>query len=49
MHAKYSILNCNFYNFDKTGFIIGMIWPRMVVTRFDQVGRPKAIQPGNRE
>ena len=49
MRAKYSILNCDFYNFDETGFIMGIIRPGMVVTRSDRVGKPKAIQPGNRE
>jgi hypothetical protein len=49
MRAKYGILDCDFYNFDETGFMMGMIRPGMVVTRSDRVGRPKAIQPGNRE
>jgi hypothetical protein len=49
MRAKYGILDCDFYNFDETGFMMGMIRPGMVVTRSDRVGKPKAIQPGNRE
>jgi hypothetical protein len=47
MRAKYGILDCDFYNFDETGFMMGMIRPGMVVTRSDRVGKPKAIQPGN--
>jgi uncharacterized protein YifN (PemK superfamily) len=47
IRAKYEVLNCNFYNFNKTGFIIGMIYPVMVVTCVDQHGRGKAVQPGN--
>ena len=49
MRAKYGILDCDLYNFDETGFMMGMICSRMVVTRSDRVGKPKAIQPGNRE
>ena len=43
MRAKYSILDSNFYNFDKTSFIMGIIRPGIVVTRSDRVGKPKAI------
>jgi hypothetical protein len=49
MRAKYGIQDCDFYNFDETGFAMGMIRPRTVVTRSERVGKPKAIQPGNRE
>jgi hypothetical protein len=49
MRAKYSILDCDFYNFDETGFMMGVICPAMVVTRADRRGRGKAVQPGNRE
>jgi hypothetical protein len=49
MRAKYGIQDCDFYNFDETGFMMGMIRAQMVVTRLERIGRPKAIQPGNRE
>ena len=49
MRAKYGILDCDFYNFDETGFIIGVICASIVVTRADRRGRGKAVQPGNRE
>jgi hypothetical protein len=49
IRAKYGILDCDFYNFDETGFIMGIITPAMVVTRADRRGRGKAVQPGNRE
>lgn len=49
MRAKYGVLDCDFYNFDETGFMMGIICPAMVVTRADRRGRGKAIQPGNRE
>ena len=39
----------NIYNFDEIGFIIGQITPRAVVTASERRGRPKTIQPGNRE
>ena len=43
------MLDCDFYNFDETGFIIGVICATMVITRADRYGRGKAVQPGNRE
>ena len=49
MRAKYSILDYDFYNFDETGFMTGVICPVIVVTHADQCGRGKAVQPGNRE
>ena len=49
MRAKYGILDCDFYNFDETGFMMGIICAAMVVTRADRRGRGKAVQPGNRE
>jgi hypothetical protein len=49
MRAKYGIQDCDFYNFDETGFMMGVICASMVVTRSDRRGRGKAVQPGNRE
>ena len=49
MRAKYGVVDGDFYNFDETGFAIGLITPGMVVTRADRRGRAKGIQPGNRE
>ncbi|KFY92481.1 hypothetical protein V500_04176 [Pseudogymnoascus sp. VKM F-4518 (FW-2643)] len=49
MQAKYGIQDCDFYNFDETGFMMGVICPAMVVTRADRRSRGKAIQPSNRE
>ncbi len=49
MWAKYSVVDSDFYNFDETGFLIGIIIPGIVVTRADRRGRVKGIQPGNRE
>jgi hypothetical protein len=43
MRAKYGVLDCDFYNFDETGFIIGVICPVIVVTRTDRRGRGKAV------
>jgi hypothetical protein len=43
IQAKYSILDCDFYNFNKTRFIIGIICSVMVVTRADQRGRGKVV------
>ena len=49
MRAKYGILDCDFYNFDETGFMMGIICSSMVVTRADRRGQGKQLQPGNRE
>ncbi|KZT62460.1 CENP-B protein [Calocera cornea HHB12733] len=49
MRAKYSIQDSDLYNFDETGFAMGMIGSSMVVTRSDRIGKPMAFQPGNRE
>jgi hypothetical protein len=49
MRTKYRIYNRNFYNFDKTGFMMGVICSSMVVTRADRRGRGKQLQAGNRE
>ena len=49
MRAKYGIQDCDFYNFDETGFMMGVICSSMVVTRADRRGRGKHVQPGNRE
>ena len=49
MRAKYGIEDTDFYNFDETGFMMGVICSNMVVTRADRLGRSKKLQPGNRE
>jgi len=49
MHTKYAIDNADFYNFNETGFIIGVICSSIVVTGANQEGRRKILQPGNRE
>jgi hypothetical protein len=47
--AKYGILQEDIYNFDETGFQMGVIGTSKVVTRAERKGRPKTKQPGNRE
>ena len=47
--AKYSIQNKDIYNFDKTGFQIGVISIAKVVTRVERSNRLVLIQPRNRE
>ncbi|KAK1843585.1 transposase [Colletotrichum chrysophilum] len=49
MMAKYGINNEDLYNFDETGFMMGVITGSMVVTRADRHGKAKSVQPGNRE
>jgi hypothetical protein len=43
MRAKYNIMDSDFYNFDKIGFMIGQIIPGMVVIRADRYSRAKGI------
>jgi DDE superfamily endonuclease/Tc5 transposase DNA-binding domain/helix-turn-helix, Psq domain len=43
------ILDCDIYNFDETGFQMGVASTAKVVTRSDRRRRPVVVQPGNRE
>jgi hypothetical protein len=47
--AKYGICDDDVYNFDEAGFMMGKITTQLVVTGLERRGRPKSIQPGNRE
>jgi len=45
----YGILDEDTYNFDETGFMMGVAATSKVVTGSDTVGRAKTVQPGNRD
>jgi hypothetical protein len=45
---KYRILEEDIYNFDETGFQIGVILTAKVITRAKRA-KPVSVQPGNRE
>ncbi|KAF1929830.1 transposase, partial [Didymella exigua CBS 183.55] len=45
----YRIPDEDVYNFDKTGFMMGVASTSKVVTSSDTVGRATVVQPGNRE
>ncbi|KAM5527945.1 transposase [Fusarium oxysporum f. sp. phaseoli] len=47
--ARYGIRSDDIWNFDETGFMMGVIEPGTVVTSSYRQGRPKQVQPGNRE
>ncbi|EGU82006.1 hypothetical protein FOXB_07480, partial [Fusarium oxysporum f. sp. conglutinans Fo5176] len=47
--AKYGIRLDDIYNFDETGFMMGVIASGMVIKGTERSGRPKLVQPGNRE
>ena len=47
--AKHGIQEEDVYNFDEAGFMIGQIDANMVVTGSNRRGKPKAVQPGNRD
>ena len=46
---KYSILNRDFYNFNETDFIIGIIYIVIIVISIEKYNRSKSIQLDNRE
>jgi hypothetical protein len=46
---QYGISHEDIYNFDETGFAMGLIATTKVVTRANMPGKPHLIQPGNRE
>jgi hypothetical protein len=45
----YGILDDDTYNFDETGFQMGVVSTAKVITGTDRAGRPRTTQPGNRE
>jgi hypothetical protein len=45
----YGINDDDIYNFDETGFAMGIITTMRVVTMSDNIGKPVVLQPGNRE
>ena len=47
--AKYGINDADIFNFDETGFMMGLITATMVITSSDRSGKRKSVQPGNRE
>jgi len=47
--AKYGIADEDVYNFDETGFQMGVISTAKVVTGSERRGKPLVKQPGNRE
>src|ERR1700712_2241050 len=47
--AKYGVATEDIYNFDETGFQMGVISSSKVITASERRGRPKTTQPGNRE
>jgi hypothetical protein len=49
MVAKYGVVDSDIYNFDETGFQMGVIANGTVVTGAERRSNPKMRQPGNRE
>ena len=47
--AKFGIRVEDIYNFDETGFLMGILGTTTVVTSSDRTTKPKLVQPGNRE
>jgi hypothetical protein len=46
---KYGVLEEDIFNFDETGFQMGVISTSKVITTSDRKGRPRTKQPGNRK
>jgi hypothetical protein len=49
VRSEYGIVNEDIYNFDETGFALGIIATAKVICSCDRPGKPSLIQPGNRE
>jgi hypothetical protein len=47
--AKYGIHSDDIWNFNETGFIMGVFLTSMVITYIERHKRPKGLQQGNRE
>ena len=47
--AQYGIANEDIFNFDETGFAMGLTATAKVITRAEYYGRRSMLQPGNRE
>jgi hypothetical protein len=47
--AKHGVLEEDIFNFDETGFQMGVISTSKVITTSDRKGRPRIKQPGNRK
>ncbi|EED21622.1 conserved hypothetical protein [Talaromyces stipitatus ATCC 10500] len=47
--SEYGILPEDIYNFDETGFAMGLCAAAKVITGSDRYGRPNLLQPGNGE
>ena len=47
--TKYRIYKDDIHNFNKSGFLIGMITTAKVITGAESRNQPKAAQPGDRE
>ena len=43
MMTKYDIQSENLYNFDETGFMMGVITSSMVIIHFDRRGKIKSV------
>ncbi|BDD61273.1 hypothetical protein MAP00_009287 [Monascus purpureus] len=46
---QHGIVQEDIYNFDETGFAMGLVATAEVVTRAEMVGKPFLVQPGNQE
>jgi hypothetical protein len=49
LRLSHGIADADIYNFDETGFAMGVAATSKVVTSSDTIGRRATIQPGNRE
>jgi hypothetical protein len=45
--AKYGIRSDGIWNFDETGFMMGIIESGMVIISLERQGELKSVQPGN--
>ena len=46
---QYGIVDDDIYNFDETGFAMGVVATTKVISRREETGKSRPVQPGNRE
>jgi hypothetical protein len=46
---QYGIVVDDIYNFDETGFAMGVVATAKVISRREEIGKPRLGQPGNQD
>jgi hypothetical protein len=49
VRIQYGIMDDDIYNFDETGFAMGILATARVISRREETGKPRLVQPDNQE